>query len=61
MRAIDEFRALPDFEAEVGKGSMVAYMYGFQAVKAQVIRMFPRVDVGHLDPIASEDEAEEKD
>ncbi|KAG1334840.1 hypothetical protein COCNU_03G009590 [Cocos nucifera] len=61
MKAIDEFWALLDFEAEVTEESMVAYWYGFQACKAQVTHYFPEVDVSRLDLDVIGDEAEDED
>ena len=29
LKAIEDFKALPDFEAKVAEGFSIAYMYGF--------------------------------
>nr|XP_019702995.1 uncharacterized protein LOC109505169 [Elaeis guineensis] len=61
LKAIDDFKASSNFEAEVMEGSTVVYMYRFQACKALVARLFSKVDVGRLNPEANKGEAEEDD
>ncbi|EHA8590533.1 hypothetical protein COCNU_scaffold020044G000010 [Cocos nucifera] len=61
MKAIDKFRALSDFEAEIVEGSMVTYVDEFDAGKARAIRSFPKINVSRLNHHVFEDEAMEED
>ena len=57
LKVVKDFSNLLNFEAEVTKGSSDAYMCKFQACKAQVARLFPKVNIDWLDLEVSEDEA----
>ncbi|KAG1331825.1 hypothetical protein COCNU_02G017930 [Cocos nucifera] len=52
LKAIKEFKASACFEAEVAKGSSMAYEYKFEAYKVSVVWLFSGVDISGLDPIA---------
>ncbi|EHA8586569.1 putative methyltransferase PMT21 [Cocos nucifera] len=50
MKAVEEFRTLDEFKAEVIEFSPVAYEFGFDACKALVAHFFSKVDISQFDP-----------
>ena len=45
LKAIKEYKASSKFRVEVTEASSVAFGYGFDAYKALLVHLFPKLDV----------------
>ncbi|KAG1327926.1 putative methyltransferase PMT21 [Cocos nucifera] len=57
LKGIEEYKTLMEFEDEVAEGSLVAYIYGFNACKACLNRMLSNLDLSRLNLKNNDDES----